>query len=100
MLTIRFARRGKKNAPFFRIIISEKARDTAGRALEILGSYNPISKEKDAQINAERVTYWIGKGAQLSPSVKNLLIAKNIISGTKTPVVSQKKLQRPERKKK
>ncbi len=45
MLTIRLSRIGKKKKPMYRLIISEKARDTYGKALEILGSYNPFSKE-------------------------------------------------------
>jgi len=81
MLRIRLSRVGKKSQPNYRITIAENARDTHGKALEILGSYNPRSKELN--INAEQVKYWLGKGAQMSPTVNNLLIEKSIIEGKK-----------------
>lgn len=83
MLMIRLARRGKKNSPFFRVVISEKARDTLGKSLEILGYYNPVSKVKDLRFDKERILYWISKGAQLSPTVRNLLVGEKIIEGEK-----------------
>lgn len=81
MLTIRLSRIGKKNKPMYRLIISEKSRDPWGKALEILGSYNPFSKILETK--AERIKYWLGKGAKMSPTVNNLLIEKKIIEGQK-----------------
>jgi len=81
MLTIRLSRIGKKNKPMYRLIISEKSRDLYGQSLEILGSYNPHSKELQAK--AERINYWLGKGAGMSPTVNNLLIEKGLIKGEK-----------------
>jgi small subunit ribosomal protein S16 len=81
MLTIRLSRIGKKKKPMYRLIISEKARDPYGRALEILGSYNPFSKELQAK--KDRIEYWVAKGAQFSPTANNLLLEKNIITGKK-----------------
>lgn len=90
MLAIRFQRRGRKNDPSFRIIVSEKARTPkAGNPLEVLGSYDPITK--DTAINAERVKHWISKGAELSGTVNNLLISKGVIEGKKVNVLSKKK---------
>ena len=81
MLTIRLSRIGKKNKPMYRLIISEKSRDLYGRALEILGSYNPHSKELQAK--TERIKYWLDKGAGMSPTVNNLLVGKGLIKGEK-----------------
>ncbi len=89
MLTIRLSRVGKKNKAMYRLVISEKARDPYGRALEILGSYNPHTKELQAK--NERIKYWISKGSQMSPTVNNLLIEKNIIEGKKTKASKAKK---------
>ena len=89
MLAIRFQRRGRKNDPSFRIIVSEKARSPkAGNPLELLGSYDPITK--DAAIDGERVKHWIREGAELSGTVNNLLITKGIIEGKKVNVLSKK----------
>ncbi len=81
MLKIRLARIGKKKKPTYRFIVSEAGRDTYGKALEILGSYNPFSKVCD--VKKDRILYWISKGAQASPTAHNLLIDQNVISGAK-----------------
>jgi small subunit ribosomal protein S16 len=89
MLTIRLSRVGKKNKPMYRLIISEKAHDPYGRALEILGSYNPSTKELKAK--DERIKYWLSKGSQMSPTINNLLIEKGIIEGEKVKASKAKK---------
>lgn len=81
MLTIRLSRIGKKNKPLYRLIICEKSRDPWGKSLEILGSYNPHSK--DLQAKGDRIKYWLSKGAEMSPTVNNLLLDKKIIEGKK-----------------
>ena len=94
MLTIRFSRIGKKNKPVYRIIISEKSKDPYGRALEILGFYNPHTKE--LKTKAERIKYWVSKGSSISPSVNNLLIEKNIIEGEKLKASKARKKKKGE----
>jgi small subunit ribosomal protein S16 len=81
MLTIKLSRIGKRKQPMYRLIITEKGRDPFGDSLEILGSYNPFSKEIKAK--KERIDYWLGKGARMTPSINNLLIEKKIIEGKK-----------------
>lgn len=83
MLTIRLQRIGKKNSPTYRLVISEKARDTQGRNLEILGTFNPHAKENGLVPNAERIKYWLEKGAQTSHTVHNLFLKADLISGEK-----------------
>jgi len=81
MLAIKLSKTGKTNKKMFRVIISEKGRDPYGDALEILGSYNPHSKE--LAVKTERIKYWLSKGAQMTASVNNLLLEKKIIEGSK-----------------
>jgi len=81
MLTIRLSRVGKKKKPMYRLIVSEKARDPYGRALEILGSYNPFTKE--LSVKADRIKHWISMGSGMSNTVNNLLLEKKIIEGEK-----------------
>lgn len=85
MLTIRFARIGKRRQPFFRIIVSEKARDTKGTYLELLGNYNPRTKE--VTFKNDRIQHWLGRGAQASASVFNLFVQHKIIAGDKRRAV-------------
>lgn len=81
MLAIKLSQKGKTNKRMFRLVISEKSRDPYGNVLEVLGSYNPHTKELVAK--DERINYWLSKGAQMTSSVNNLLIEKKIVDGDK-----------------
>lgn len=90
---IRFQRIGRKNDPAFRIAVLEKTSGPkAGKYVDLVGTYNP--KTKATNIQADRIQDWVKKGAQVSPSVKNLLIAKGVFEGTKVAVISKKNLEK------
>lgn len=90
MLTIRFTRKGKKNQPFFRVVVIDKRKSArGGRAVEDLGYKNPLTKK--ISLNKERVLYWIKNGAQPSASVHNLLVSEKIIDAKKIHVARVKK---------
>lgn len=92
MLTIRFARVGKRNKAQFRIMLQEHTIAPGGRHIEVLGSYNPHSKE--AIIKADRVKYWISNGAQMSDTVSNLFVKNGVIEAVKRRVkVPAKKVE-------
>jgi small subunit ribosomal protein S16 len=94
MLKIRLTRIGKKNKPMYRLTVAEQTKDPYGRALEILGSFNPYSKE--LQCKKERIEHWLKMGAQMSPSVNNLLVNKEIIKGKKVKSFYPKKKEKTE----
>lgn len=85
MLMVRFQRAGRKNDPAFRIVVTEKRSKPVSGGLEIVGSYHP--KTKHTVLNTERILYWLSKGAQASPTLHNLLIAKGVLTGKKVNVV-------------
>lgn len=89
MLAIRFSRIGRKNYPSYRIIVSEKSKDTQGGYLEVLGHYNP--QKKTCDVSKERILYWISHGAKPSPSVHNLFVDQNVIQAPKVKVNRNKK---------
>lgn len=89
MLTIRFARVGKKNKAQFKIMLQEQSFAPGGRHVEILGSYDP--HKKIAVFKEERIKYWLSKGAKASDTVHNLLVSKNVISDKKKAVKIPKK---------
>ena len=91
MLTIRLSRVGKAKQPNYRLIVSEKTKDPWGDSLEILGTYNPLREPPIVNFKADRITYWISKGAQTSDTVRNLLIDQKIIEGAKRKKVSMSK---------
>lgn len=95
MLTLRLSRMGKKKQPTYRLIVSEKGRDPWGRALELLGTYNP--RTKVALFKTDRITYWMSKGAQSSPTVWNLLVREKIVTGTVKNVVAKTKSNPPKK---
>src|SRR4030042_5374429 len=97
MLFIRFFRTGKKNQPFFKIVVTDKKNPPrGGRFLEILGFFNPLTKEKN--LKADRIKYWLSKGAQPSATVNNLLISGKIVEGKKTDVHKKSKKTAEEKK--
>ncbi len=73
MLAIRLMRTGARKKPSYRIVLKEKRSKRDGACLETLGTYNPTREPVEIHINAERVHYWIGKGAQPSETVRQLV---------------------------
>ena len=79
MLSIRLARNGTKKRPFYHIVVSENSNTPTSRAIDTLGFVNPIQVVGETfKINAEKVKYWMSKGAQPSKTVMELL-KKNAI---------------------
>lgn len=93
MLMIRFQRIGRKNDPAFRMVVLPKASGPkAGSYVELVGTYNP--KTKAMTVQPERIKEWMSKGAQVSPSLMNLLISKGILEGNKFASVSKKNMEK------
>jgi len=89
MLIIRFTRRGRRNDPSFRLVVTEQSNPIKGKFLEELGFYNPKLKTKS--FKKERILYWIDKGAKCSATVNNLFVAEGIIQGPKVKAWRPKK---------
>jgi small subunit ribosomal protein S16 len=75
MVVIRLARSGAKKRPFFNMVVTDSRNRRDGRFVERVGFYNPVAtaNEKGLVIDAARLAYWQGKGAQLSPTAARLL---------------------------
>jgi small subunit ribosomal protein S16 len=73
MVKIRLKRGGAKKRPYYRIIAIDHREKRDGRALEYLGTYDPITHPVQIKLEAERITHWVSKGAQISPAVKGLM---------------------------
>jgi small subunit ribosomal protein S16 len=81
-MKIRLARGGNKKRPFYRIVAADSRLPRDGRYLEKLGTYNPLlpkDSEERVKMNAERVQYWLGQGAQATDRVKRMLEAAGIM---------------------
>jgi small subunit ribosomal protein S16 len=73
MLSIRMRRTGSKKRPFYRVVVAEGRDPREGSFLEVLGTYNPRTKPAKVEIDRERITHWIKKGARPSDTVRTLL---------------------------
>lgn len=71
--TIRLSRKGKRNAPFFHLVVADKSKPRDGRFIEVLGTYDPTNKAKRFVGKKERIEYWLGKGALPSETVSKLI---------------------------
>lgn len=75
MVVIRLARGGAKKRPFYNIVATDSRNRRDGRFIERIGFYNPVAagKEEIVRVAADRLAYWQGVGAQLSPTVARLV---------------------------
>jgi small subunit ribosomal protein S16 len=73
MLMIRLRRQGAKKRPFFRLVVVESHTARDGRAIEVVGHYNPTAQPEGLTLKRERLEYWLGCGAQPSDTVRTLL---------------------------
>ncbi len=74
MVVIRLARSGAKKRPFYNMVVADSRNRRDGRFVERIGYYNPVASgnEQGLVINVERLAYWQGMGAQLSPTAARL----------------------------
>ena len=70
---IRLKRLGTKKRPHHRIVVIQKSRARDSRAIEELGYYDPSKEPPLLKIDVERARFWISRGANPSPTVKQLL---------------------------
>ena len=75
MVVIRLARGGAKKRPFFNIVVADSRTRRDGRFIERVGFYNPVASggEEPLRVSFDRISFWTGNGAQLSPTVTRLV---------------------------
>ena len=73
MLAIRLMRMGAKKSPSYRVVVKEKLSKRDGAYVENVGFYNPTRQPAEVRLDMERVNYWIGRGAQPTDTVRQLI---------------------------
>ena len=75
MVVIRLARGGAKKRPFYNMVVADSRNRRDGRFIERVGFYNPVASggEESLRVQVDRLSYWQGQGAQLSPTVARLV---------------------------
>jgi small subunit ribosomal protein S16 len=70
---IRLTRVGATRRPAYRVIAIDSRRARDGRALEILGYYNPLTNPITIKLEDERIANWVARGARPSAAVQRLM---------------------------
>jgi small subunit ribosomal protein S16 len=72
-LKIRLRQQGRTNRQTYRLVVTDVRCPRDGKYLELVGSYNPFNHENNCHVHAERIQYWVGQGAQISPNAEALI---------------------------
>lgn len=79
MVKIRLKKFGAAKKPCYRIVVQDSAKPRDGRAVEEIGTYQPIAtQEQQITVDADRAKYWISVGAKPTQTVKKLLNKKGV----------------------
>lgn len=73
MLKIRLRQQGRANSQTYRLVLADARTRRDGKYIEMLGWYNPTTPDNSAVVHAERVSHWVGLGADLSDCAENLM---------------------------
>ncbi len=98
-VAIRLTRVGATKRPAYRVIAIDKRRARDGRALEILGYYDPLTEPATVQLETDKIRAWIGKGAQPSETVVKLMAQAERAAAAGPSTEKPKRATRPSKPK-
>mgnify|MGYP001255433847 FL=1 len=73
MLVIRFTRTGKRGERKYRLVVKEQRSKRDGKPVDLLGFYEKTVNSVTKEFDADKIKYWVSKGAQMTPSVKDVI---------------------------
>ena len=76
---IRLQRHGRKDYPFYHIVIADSRAPRDGKFIERVGSYNPNTNPATIDLNFDRALYWLQVGAQPTDTARNILSSKGVL---------------------
>ncbi|MCL2797325.1 MAG: 30S ribosomal protein S16 [Firmicutes bacterium] len=94
MVKIRLTRLGDKKSPFYRIIVADSRTARDGKAIEFLGTYDPLKEPAVIVVDAEKTKQWIASGAQATDTAKAVLIKAGVIPEGKKPPAKTKAVKK------
>lgn len=95
---IRLARRGRKQRPFYHIVIADARAPRDGKFIEQIGSYNPMTSPATIEIDTDKALDWISKGAQPTDTArailryKGVMFKKHLLRGLKKGALTQEQV--------
>jgi small subunit ribosomal protein S16 len=91
-VVIRLKRMGKENAAFYRIVVADERRSAkGGMYIEELGHYNPIKNPAIIKLDNDRASYWVSKGAKVSPTMGSILKKNGVVMPVKAKKAKKEK---------
>lgn len=81
MVRIRLRREGRRNRPFYRVVVADSRAPRDGAFIEIIGYYDPLPDPPVIVIDKEKAIKWLQKGAQPTEAVTSLLKKAGIEGG-------------------
>lgn len=94
---IRLKRFGRRNKPFYRIVIADSREPRQGKSVDDIGYYNPLVEPAEFQINEEKALAWLREGAKPTDTVKNLLSKSGILKKLNEQIQTMNEAQDMER---
>ena len=73
MVKIRLYRMGRRNRPFYRVVVADSRSPRNGKSIDIIGHYNPLTDPATISIDEEKALKWLRYGAQPTDTVRSLL---------------------------
>jgi small subunit ribosomal protein S16 len=83
LVKIRLRRMGKRNRPFYRVVVADSRCPRDGRFIDTIGHYNPLTDPATVDINEEKALKWLRSGAQPTDTVRSLLAKLGIMEKVK-----------------
>ncbi|MBY0529369.1 MAG: 30S ribosomal protein S16 [Rhabdochlamydiaceae bacterium] len=71
---IRLRQHGRANRQTYRLVVTDIRVPRDGKYLEMVGWYNPFDAANNVQVDADRIRFWLGQGAVLTPNAESLLV--------------------------
>jgi len=79
VVRIRLQRLGRTHRPFYRINAVDQRTRRNGRVIENLGWFDPMSKGQQVELKQDRIREWLGKGAQPSDTMMDILARHEVL---------------------
>jgi small subunit ribosomal protein S16 len=76
--SMRLMRFGGKKSPYYRIVVSDRRFSRGGKFIDQVGTYDPKKNPVEVRFKEEKAIQWLRKGAQPTPTVRQLLIRSGI----------------------
>ena len=83
MVKIRLRRMGKRNKPFYRVVVADSRSPRDGKFIDIIGHYDPLTDPATISIDGEKALEWLRYGAQPTDTVRSLFNKLGIIDKVK-----------------